>query len=70
MSTTQLPPGIYYIVVAGGVEPARLTRDGEAVTILPPSFQPDPNQEVISCHFMTSSIVCRSLVVLVANRRG
>jgi hypothetical protein len=68
MTTTELPPGIYRISVAFGVEPARLTRHGERdVTILPPAAQPDPKQEVIR-RFLTSSLVCRSLALLVANR--
>jgi len=50
MTTTVLPPGIYRIVVAGGVEPpfltARLTRQGErGVTILPAGAAPEPEQE-------------------------
>ena len=53
MATT-LSSGIYRINVAGGVEPACLTRDGDKrVTILPPSAQPNPEQEVIR-YFMTS----------------
>jgi len=57
MDTTALPPGIYRIAVAGGVEPACLTRHGaHDVTILPPGAQPDHDQEVIS-RFLTSSIV-------------
>ena len=68
MSTTAFPPGIYRIDVAGGVEAECLTREkGNGVTILPPSSQPDPEQQVICC-FMTSSIVCRSLTMLVASR--
>jgi len=62
MTTTQLPPGIYRIVVAG-VESflnARLTRQGEeGVTILPAGAAPEPEQEVIR-RFLSSSIVCRS----------
>jgi len=46
MTTTQLAPGIYRIVVVGGVEPACLTRqEGGRVTILPSSAQPDPEQQ-------------------------
>jgi len=70
METTAPPPGIYRISVPFGVEYAhhRLTRHGEhGVTILPPSAQPDHDQEVIS-RFLTSSIVCRSPALLVANR--
>ena len=67
MTTTQVPPGIYRIVVAGGVEPTCLTRSESAVTILPPSAQPDPDQEVIH-RSLTSSTVCRWPVFLVANR--
>ena len=66
MTTTQLPPGIYRINVAGGVEPACLTRQEERVTILPPSTQRDPEQEVIR-RILTSSIVCCSPPHLVAN---
>jgi hypothetical protein len=46
--TSKLPPGIYRIDVAsgGGVERECLTRQGEkGVTILPPSAQPNPQQE-------------------------
>jgi len=40
MNTTALPPGIYRIEVAGGVEPECLTREsGDRVTILPLSTQ-------------------------------
>ena len=68
MTTTQLPPGIYRINVAGGVEPSYLTREeGGRVTILPPSAQSDPEQQVIR-RFLTSSIVCRSPALLVAHR--
>jgi len=67
MTTTALPPGIYRISVAGGVEPECLTRDGDSrVTILPPSAKPDPDQEVIY-YFMTISVVGRSPTMLVAN---
>jgi len=69
MSTTELPSGIYRIVVANAVEPTRLTRDGEHVTILPPGIVPEKDQEVMGC-FMTSSTVCHSLVILVANHQG
>ena len=49
-----LSAGIYYINVAGGVEPACLTRDGDNyVTIFSPSAQPNHKQEVI-CYFMMS----------------
>jgi len=68
MTTTELPPGIYRIIVAGGVEPECLTRHGkEGVTILPCSGKPDPEQEVIRC-FLTSSIVRCSPALLVARR--
>jgi len=68
MTTTALPPGIYRIDVAGGVKPECLTCErGNRVTILPPSAQADPEQQVIRC-FMTSSIVCRSPTILVASR--
>jgi hypothetical protein len=69
MSTT-VPPGIYHIVVAslGGVEPALLTRQGKNdVTVLPPSAQRDPEQEVMR-RFLMSPIVCRSPALLVGNR--
>ena len=66
MATT-LSSGIYRINVAGGVEPACLTRDKDNnVTILPPSAQPNHEQEVICC-FMMSSIICRSPTLLVAS---
>jgi hypothetical protein len=64
--SSQLPPGIYRITVAGSVEPTRLTRTKEGVTILPPGAQPDPEQEVTH-RFGTSSIVCRSPAILVAS---
>ena len=68
MTTTQLPPGIYRINVAGGVEPSYLTRqEGGRVTILSPGAQPDFEQQVIR-RFLTSSIVCRSPALLVAHR--
>jgi len=45
-TATQLPPGVYRIVVAGGAEPRFLTRqEGEGVTILPPSANSDAEQE-------------------------
>jgi hypothetical protein len=69
--TSKLPPGIYRIDVAsgGGVERECLTRQGEkGVTILPPSAQPNPQQEVIH-RFLTSSIVFRSPAILVASHR-
>jgi hypothetical protein len=56
---TQIPPGIYRINVAGGIDPARLTRTGEHVTILPPGAQPDPEQEVI--HRFGDELDCLSL---------
>ena len=67
MTTPQLPPGIYNIItVVGGAE-LYLTRDGKnGVTILSPSPEPDPEQEVIR-RFLTSSIFCRSPALLVAN---
>ena len=69
MTTTELSPGIYRIAVAklDGVVPELLTRHGkDGVTILPPSVQPDPEQQVICC-FLTSSIVYRSPALLVGN---
>ena len=69
MTTTVLPPGIYHIVVdkPGGVDSQRLTRhEANGVTILPPSAQHDPEQEVI-CRFLMSSMVCRSPALLVGN---
>jgi hypothetical protein len=62
--SSQLPPGIYRITVAGSVEPECLTRTEQGVTILPPGARPDREQEVIHC-FLTSSIVCRSRAILV-----
>jgi len=69
MSTTELPAGIYRIIVANAVDPTRLTRNGESITILPPGVVPEKDQEVMGC-FMTSSTVCHSLVILVANQQG
>ena len=47
-ATTQIPPGIYRIVVAGGsLESQRLTNTGDHVTVLPPSVDNLPLQEVI-----------------------
>jgi len=67
MTTTELSPGIYRIAVAGrygNVEPALLTRHGEGghVTILPPSAQPDPKQEVIRRLLMSSLSVAHQLL--------
>ena len=68
MNTTALPPGIYRIEVAGGVEPECLTREsGDRVTILPLSTQLDAEQRVIR-RFMTSSFDCCSPTMLVANQ--
>ena len=60
-STTKLPPGIYRIVVAGGAFESQLLTDGEShVTVLPPSVDKDPKQEVITyfhderCLWLTS----------------
>ena len=59
-ATTQLTPGIYFIVVARGVfESQRLTDGDNYLTILPRSVFDEPKQEVIH-YFQTSSIVCRS----------
>jgi len=62
MSTIELPPGIYHIVV-GVISPfadSRLTRqENNGVTILPPSIEPDPKQEVSS---ITSIAFLTSLV--------
>jgi len=66
MATT-LSSGIYRIRVAGGVQPACLTRDGDnRVTILPPSAQPNPEQEVIR-YFTTGWMICRLPTMLVAS---
>ena len=47
-TTTQIPPGIYRIVVAGGgLESQRLTNTEDYVTVLPPGADNDPQQEVI-----------------------
>jgi hypothetical protein len=43
--SSQLPPGIYRITVAGSVEPECLTRTEQGVTILPPGARPDREQE-------------------------
>jgi len=66
MTTTALPDGIYRIETADGGQPQYLTREESgAVTILLPNAQSDPRQRVM-CRFLTSSIVCCSLVILVA----
>lgn len=51
-ATTQLPPGIYRIIVAGirgdEVKNDRLTDDGEGrVTLRPPSVHDESKQEVM-----------------------
>jgi hypothetical protein len=65
-TTTELAPGIYRIAVArhSDVEPALLTRHGEGghVTILPPSAQPDPKQEVIRRFLMASLSVAHQFL--------
>jgi len=68
MTTTMLPDGIYRIQVVGGAQPQYLTREkgSDAVTILAPSAQSDPDQEVMR-RFLTSSIACCSPAILVAN---
>jgi hypothetical protein len=68
MTTTALPDGIYRIQVVGGAQPLYLTREknSDAVTVLPPNAQSDPDQEVM-CHFLTSSIACCSPAILVVN---
>ena len=71
MSSAELvSPGIYRIVVANsGARPDVLTRHGEKdieVTTLPATEVPEPKQEVINC-FPTSSVICRSLAILVEN---
>jgi hypothetical protein len=59
-TTTQFPPGIYRIVVAGGaLESQRLTNGEGYVTILPPSVDNDPQQEVI--HYFHDELDCLSL---------
>ena len=67
MATTTIRDGIYRIehVIYGG--PVQyLTRSHGDVTILPSGGPSDPNQEVM-CRFLTSSIVCCSPDILVAN---
>jgi hypothetical protein len=50
-ATTQIPPGIYRIVVAGGgLESQRLTNEEGNVTVLPPGVDNDPKQEVSYFH--------------------
>jgi hypothetical protein len=60
---TQLPPGIYRIVVAGvgDFDAQRLTDGDSHVTIVPPTFDNDPKQEVmrffydeLNCLLLTS----------------
>ena len=47
-ATTQIEPGIYHIVVAGGgLESQRLSNTEDYVTVLPPGVDYDPLQEVI-----------------------
>lgn len=69
MSSEELVEGgIYRIIVAKfGAQPDLLTRyERKGVTLLPPSEAPVPEQEVIR-RFSTSSIICRSPPLLVAN---
>jgi len=67
MTTTALSSGIYRIEVVGGVEVGCLTYEsGDVVTILPPSAQLSSEQEVMR-RFLTTSIVCHSPAILVAN---
>ena len=58
--------GIYRIDVSGEAQLTCLTRERGNVTILPPSVQTDPEQEVI-LRVLTSSIISHSPTVLVAN---
>ena len=60
-ATTQLPPGIYRLVVAGGAFESQVLTDGENhVTVLPPSVGgDDPRQEVI--HYFHDELECLSL---------
>ena len=59
-ATTQLPPGIYRFVVAGGAfESQVLTDAGNHVTVLPPSVGNDTQQEVI--HHFHDALDCLSL---------
>ena len=68
MTTTQVPPGIYHIVVAGGVQSDRLTRNGEnGVTILLAGGAPEHEQEVLH-HFLAGLTVRFSPALVVANR--
>lgn len=68
MTTTALPDGIYRIeALINGAQGQYLTRENSGtVTILLSSAQSDLNQEVM-CRFLTSSIVCCSPAISVAN---
>ena len=67
-STTHLPPGIYRIVVAGGAFESQLLTDGENyVTVLPPSVDKDPKQEVIHYFHNERLPVAHQPFYLVAN---
>ena len=53
----EIKPGIYYIIEAGSVNSARLTRHGRnSVTILPPGDAPQSDQEVMY-HFLMRFIL-------------
>jgi len=57
-TATQLPPGVYRIVVAGGAEPRFLTRqEGGHVTVLPPSSNSDAEQEWRISHGKDGNII-------------
>ena len=68
MPTAALSDGIYNIQVVGGAQPEYLTREkgSDAVTVLPPNVQSEPEREVMR-RFLTSSVVCCSPLNLVAN---
>jgi hypothetical protein len=64
MTTTELPSGIYRIVLPGGVLECLTRLEETGVTVLPCDDKPE--QEVTR-RFLTSSIICRSPALLVAN---
>jgi len=70
MTTTTLPNGTYRIEVTDrSSQPLCLTRENgsNVVTILPPNVQSDPDQKV-TCHFLTSLIVCCSPSICISGQ--
>ena len=59
-ATTQLPSGVYRIVVAAGaLESQRLTYGENYVTVLPPGADNDSQHEVV--HYFHDELYCLSL---------